>query len=89
MIILSSLTTFFHHMFKRAADSFVIQEFTEVKPLPAGLVSGCMTEKIYHFVTEAQDRKFYFNAQKCELSKVQILFALFMQTNIDAKVNKY
>ena len=40
-------------------------------------------------ITEALDRKFYFNANKCELSKVHILLACFMQTNIDAKVNKY
>ena len=40
-------------------------------------------------ILETHDRKFYFNAQKCELSKVQILLACFLQNKYWCKVNIY
>ena len=61
-------------------------------PSPAGLVSGWVTKNIYAFVKQKHWTENTINANKCELSKVQILLACFMlyaKTNIDAKVNKY
>ena len=40
-------------------------------------------------MSETEDRKFYFNAQKCELSKVQILLAYFIQNKYWWKEKKY
>ena len=54
-------------------------------------MSGWVTKNIYPFVKQKHWTENTINANKCELSKVQILLACFMQklVNIDVKVNKY
>ena len=54
-------------------------KFTKVNPFPAGLVSGWVTSDIYPFVKQKHWTENTINANKCELSKVQILLACFTQ----------
>ena len=56
---------------------------TKVKPSPAGLMSGWVTKNIYPFVKQKHWTENTINANKCELSKVQILLACFMQKQLD------
>ena len=83
MLIIFKLShNFFHHKFKRAlwaSDSFVILKFTKVKPC---LVSGWVTSNIYPFVKQKHWTENTINANKCELSKAQILLPCFMQKQI-------
>ena len=68
-------------MFKRAlwaSDSFVILKFTEIKPCPAGLVSGWKTKNNIPPEKQKHRTENTINANKCELSKVQILVACFI-----------
>ena len=51
-------------------------------PCPAGLVSGWVTKNIYSFVKQKHWTENTINANNCELSKVQILLACFMQKQI-------
>ena len=53
-----------------------------LNPCPAGLVSGWVTKNVYPFVKQKHWAENTINANKCELSKVQIWLACFMQKQI-------
>ena len=85
LIIFKLPHNFFENKFKRAfwaSESFVILKFTKVNPCAAGLVSGWVTSNIYPFVKQKHWTENTINANKCEVSKVQILLACFMQKQI-------
>ena len=63
----------------QASGSSSRQKFTEVNPCPAGLVFRWVTSKYATFCQKQRTENSILTLKKCELSKVQIFLACFMQ----------